>query len=237
MLEEHRYDFQLSIFHDQDPEPAYSRLAGSQGVDGLILYSPRLADQQIKKMEETTLPFVFCGRNPNLPEASFVDVDNVKLGYEGTAKLIEAGHSRIAFVHLSLAYQSYLERYQGYQKALGEYGLKEELLLLEGLDPQAAMIKSIKGGSTAFFLAHAGFAPLVYEAAKLTRRQIPAELSLIAADDLPLAPYLVPALSSFQIPHRELGKRAAEILMAKILGKEEERQVILPHTYIRRGSI
>ena len=234
----HGYNFMLSISADSGSHASYQNIAQSSQVDGLILYSPELADLSIRSLEGTNLKFILCGKNPHLSQASSVDVDNIALGYEATAKFITRGHSKIAFVHASLEYQSYLERYRGYRKALEEAGLREELLLLGKNASSEAIVESISRGTTAFFLAHAAASPHVYEAAKKCGKKIPEDVSLLAADDLPVAPFLTPPLSCFRLPHRMLGECAAKNLLAKISGERQgEIQELLDFAYVERGSV
>lgn len=239
VLSDRGYNFLLSIFRDQDPTPAYQSIVRSSQVDGLILYSPKVSDRTIKSLETTDLEFILCGKNPHLPRASYVDLDNTALAYEATSKLIEKGHNRIAFVHSSLEYQSYLERYWGYRKALQENYLEEQLLLLAEFPPQKAIVESIQNkGTTAFLVACASAAPLVYEAAKHCELKIPEELSLIALDDLAMAPYLDPPLTCYRIPHRQLGKLSAQYLIERIQGERKGKiQELLEYEYVARGSV
>lgn len=239
VLSANGYNFHLSIFHDQDTMPAYENIIRSSQVDGLILYSPKIADLRIKNLETTSMPFILCGKNPHLPQGSYVDIDNFALAYDATLKLINSGHTRIEFVHVSLEYQSYLERYHGYEKALQEHGLEPQLLLLQDLDPLEAIVESIQDkGTTAFLMADATVSTLVYEAAKLCGKGIPEALSLIALDDLPIAPYLDPPLTCYRIPHRQLGKCAAHYLLERILGEREDAiRKLLDFEYVKRRSV
>jgi LacI family transcriptional regulator len=75
-----QYDYTLSLFllHTQDEEQKlYPRVARKGLLDGVIVQVGEMGDDFVCKMAQADIPFVVAGRPVNVPEVSYVDVDNV----------------------------------------------------------------------------------------------------------------------------------------------------------------
>jgi len=66
--------------------------------------------------------------------------------------------------------------------------------------------------------------------------RVPEELSVVGFDDLSIAPFLAPPLTTIRQPGAEMGRRAAEILMELLEGKEREAQIAVPGELVIRES-
>jgi len=155
----------------------------------------------------------------------WIGIDNVKGGYEATRYLLSLGYRRIAHIAGPAGYLCTNERYEGYCQALREAGLDVD----PGLFWQGDF--SVPGGRTcaqqifarpreewpdAIFTANDQTAFGVMDVAGEHGLRIPDDFSLIGFDDMPIAPFTTPGLTTIRQPHREMGVLACELLLSSI---------------------
>jgi LacI family transcriptional regulator, galactose operon repressor len=182
-------------------------------------------------------------RVPGL-KASFVSPENRDGARKATAHLIAAGHRRIAFVGGVESMSTRDERLAGYKAAIEEHGLS--------FDPSLVIESAINysgGGSAVAQLLHRA-APAT---AALCFNDVVAigllrglsaegvvagkEFSVIGFDDIEEARYAFPALTSVAVNGRNLGARAAQLLMRQLASGDFEPETVLsPTTLIVRAS-
>jgi LacI family transcriptional regulator len=90
---------------------------------------------------------------------------------------------------------------------------------------------------TAVFVASDVVAFGALEALREAGVRVPGEMAVVGFDDVPMAAYVTPPLTSLHLPARELGQAAADILLKLIAGKEvKERTVLLDTNLVLRAS-
>jgi LacI family transcriptional regulator len=83
---QHDYTLSLFLLNTQDEErKLYPRLARRGLVDGVVIQVSHIEDELISRMAQSDVPFVVAGRPAGVPEASFVDVDNVSGAYSAVS--------------------------------------------------------------------------------------------------------------------------------------------------------
>jgi LacI family transcriptional regulator len=151
----------------------------------------------------------------------WVGPDNRIGAYEATRHLIALGHRRIAHIQGPALYQCSYDRSRGYQQALEEAGMPLESALITPGDfttpggfAAAERLLSAADRPTAIFAANDQMAYGVLEAARIHGIRVPEKLAVIGFDDIvPLAP-VRPALTTVRQPFQEMGRQAAETLLA-----------------------
>ena len=141
---------------------------------------------------------------------------------EHVAKL---GHERIAMIIGPQTYRSAIERLGGFSDALEERGLKlrpeyiaQGAYTFESGAACAELLLSRTPRPTAIFAGNDETAAGVYRTAYLRGLKIPDDLTVIGFDDSPLASRLCPSLTTMRQPIRDMGRVAAEKVIAKIGG-------------------
>jgi LacI family transcriptional regulator len=176
--------------------------------------------------------------------ASVVSPENKEGARKATAHLLAAGHTRIAFVGGLRSMVVRDERLAGYSLALREAGAPfEESLVIE------TMTNYSGGGAAAPHLLNLhepATAALCYNdvvAIGLVRAFTEAGISVgkdfavIGFDDIEEAKYILPALSSVAVNGRNLGSRAAQLLMRQLASGDFEPETVLsPTTLVIRAS-
>ncbi|SQK92726.1 Rbs repressor [Haemophilus influenzae] len=166
-------------------------------------------------------------------------------GYLATKALIDAGHRKIGIITGNLKKSVAQNRLQGYKNALSEakialnpHWIVESHFDFEGgvLGIQSLLTQSSR--PTAVFCCSDTIAVGAYQAIQQQGLRIPQDLSIMGYDDIELARYLSPSLSTICQPKAELGKLAVEALLQRIKNPNQNyRTLVLEPTCILRESI
>lgn len=191
-------------------------------VDGVVYAAPsNIDDQDIQaicsKITETKTPFVAVDRILNFPSAKSIINDNIHGGYIATKHLLELGHRRIGCLTGPLCNQVSEDRLRGYQKALQEFGVPYDPVLIRegnfavscGYDSLAYMRGK---GATALFCFNDMMALGVYRAIRDYKLRLPDSISLVGYDDIYIADLLEPPLTTVSQPAFEIGASAIRAL-------------------------
>lgn len=114
--------FLFNTNEDKEMEREAIRTAIHKNVDGIIICPTQVDGENIRLLKDSGIPFVEIGRHSGETETGYVVCDDVKGGYLAAKYLLENGHRRILFLNGPSYISSARERYEGYCRALGEYG-------------------------------------------------------------------------------------------------------------------
>jgi LacI family transcriptional regulator len=224
------------------PEGTYDRLLRSQHADGLIVSGPRLDDPSLLELVGEGFPIVLQGSMPGLDVPS-VDVDNVAGARGAVEHLISLGHRRIACVtNARLTYTSARERLQGYRAAIEAAGIAyDDELVAEGAfdaaSGEGATAELLRRTTfTAMFIASDVLTLGAYGALREANRRVPDDVSIVGFDDIPLAAYFDPPLTTVRLPAFELGQAAGRALVDRIADRAVPQRTLLPTELIVRAS-
>jgi LacI family transcriptional regulator len=179
-------------------------------------------------------------------EIDSLTIDNCRGAKAMVKHLIRLGHQRIAIIKGAPRNYDAAERLRGYRLALREAGLKPERALeVEGGFTEAGgyaaalQIMELNPRPTAVFAANDSMAIGALSALRESGVQVPEEMAVAGFDDIPLARYMDPPLSSVHVPICELGSRAVEILLHGITHKNDHarrRERVSTKLVIRRST-
>jgi len=253
VAQQHSYGVVLSHSdNDFEKEALYLRNYIKNRIDGLIIdlssdIPPYPNLKYLQEMENRNIPFVMIDKHLEGPNYNYVHLDDENGLYLATKYLINLGHRRIA--HLGSKETKIGDnRWRGYQRALLESGIPydEELVpsknrnlpLEEWISKVVDKFQSSKKGMpTAITCYNDHFAMRVMRKVKERGLKIPEDISIIGFDDDYLAKELDPPLTTVLHPSYEMGKKAAEILIDKIEGKESRpQQITFPARLVKRAS-
>lgn len=211
-------------------------------VDGLLLMCTETHLQQNEKLQ-FNVPTVIMDWWPNL-SADKIFEDSELGGYLATNMLIEQGHRHIGIITGNLQKPLALNRLNGYQKALRENGLTinpdwivESQFDFDGGIAGMEKLLAQSRRPTAVFACSDTIAIGVYQAAWKHGLRIPEDISVIGYDDITLARYLSPPLTTVHQPKAELGKIAVETLLERIKNPQKSHRTLLlkPHIVTRHS--
>ncbi|MFL6672849.1 MAG: LacI family DNA-binding transcriptional regulator [Massilia sp.] len=146
-------------------------------------------------------------------------------GFAATMHLIEAGHRRIGFINGELWIEAASERLKGYRQALSTADIPFDPALVREGDWQvssgfehALALLSQPDAPTALACANDLMALGALDAARKLKLEVPRELSIVGYDDQDIARYTQPPLTTVLLPDHEMGRWAAETLIAEARG-------------------
>lgn len=187
----------------------------------------QLDEEQHDQLRARGIPFVVFDPTTELPDdVPFVGATNWAGGRSATRHLIELGHRRIAMIGGPRDILCCRARLDGYRAALDASGLpvRPGMVVHTGLnlaDGRSAALDLLARPDrpTAIFACNDQQALGVYQAARERGLRIPADLSVVGFDDLPLAALLDPPLTTVHQPLVEMAVTATELALA--LGRGE----------------
>jgi len=241
------YYLMIGSVEPEDDERGYLRLMLERRVEGLLLARPSvpLPVSDLEPVVNAGVPVVSVGSS-QMP-GIVVDVDNRQGGYDATRHLIEHGHRTIATIIGPAEWPSTAARLEGYRKALDESGIAYDASLVVqatewGLESgrEAASQLAARGLPFTALFAHSDLIALgAMRELRLMGRKIPQDISIVGYDDLPVAAYLEPPLTTVHQPMEELGALAATLLLDQLIGDgTESAQVrLLPARLVSRDSV
>jgi len=193
--------------------------------DGLMLIIPRLDVPIIEEIRRRDVPFILVGDSREGEGLASVDCDNVAGSREIVHYLIQQGHRRIACLLGNAELPSTAERHQGYWLALTEAGIPYDAsLALPGEYWETSGYENAlkvldwpeEKRPTALFCGNDRIAIGAYQALEERGARVPEAMSVVGFDDILGVQALRPGLTTMRHPIREVGERAAEMLLALI---------------------
>ena len=242
--QEHRRFLMISSSH-RNPNEFRAALSGlDKRVDGLLVMSTELAYDDLRDELLENVPVVFVNTRVDSPECDVINFDNEAGGRAAATHLIEVGHRRIAVVKGPEEAHDSQARFQGYRSALKAHGIPYDEALVfpgdythqAGFDAVSRLL-ALPERPTALFAFNDYSALGALRAANEAGLAVPDDLALVGFDDIPLARFTSPPLTSVRVPLRELGERAIHRLIARINGEDgPPEQVMLPVEVVPRAS-
>lgn len=230
---------------DEERERAYIEMLVRQRVDGVIINSSAKNTSYTLKLKDLNVPYVLIDRNLPHANGGKVFCDNSQGGFLGMQHLLELGHRRIGVVAAPESQEPIIRRLLGISEALAQYGVPEDpdrvvtgdvQLFDMGYDA-AKRLLSRKPRPTAIFALTDVTAIGVLHAAAELGLKVPEDLSVVGYDDLPVASYTIPPLTTVAQPIVEMGETAVEMLFRQIESPDQpaEKAVLSTH-FVLRGT-
>jgi len=205
------------------------RALRGQQFDGIIMVGNDIDDPFLPLLLKEKLPLVRVGSHPYFRQLSWVDGTNLEGAHDAVAHLIALGHQRIATITGPLQDGGALGRRDGYKQALLEAGIAvkpeyicegdwsqesgyREMLRLLDCEPRPTALFAVND-MTAIGAMHA-----------LSERglRIPEDMAVVGFDDLSLAAFTNPPLTTVYSPRYKIGVAAADLLIDHIEQKQEK---------------
>lgn len=230
--------------NDLEKESLYIDVLTKKQVDGMIFVATGEQGDSVEKLLKMALPVVVMDRDfPGL-EMDLVRADNRQGGFLATQHLIALGHTRIHCIAGPSNLTPSAQRVTGYRQAMQAAGLPVEPGAVSHGDfhPQSgweAARRALAGPNppSAIFACNDLMAMGVLRAAAGLGRRVPHDLAVVGYDDIDLASYTIPPLTTIQQPTAEMGRAALQFLLARIHDKQAPaQQTRLPVSLVVRGS-
>ena len=225
-------------------EDVYLRLFLAKRVDGVILTKApgRMPTELQRAFAKAGVPVVLLARTVSGFVTDAVELDDKGAAYEGVTHLLRLGYRRIAFVGGLHGASTSRKRLEGYRAALRDAHVPlEPSLVTEGdfrvESGYRAGLDVLKSRPDAVFIANYLMTVGFMEALRQYRMRCPEDVALVTCDDYPWMDSFSPRLTTIDLPKRELGAAAAQLLVERIeKGKGRARTIKLKNALRVRES-
>src|SRR5712691_6757471 len=240
---QHGYFAVLAMLTAEMEPGFYDRILRSRHFDGLVMLSSDIDDPILPLLIKDGGPLVLIGRHPYFLNVASVDVENREGAHDAVAYLIDLGHRRLGLINGQLQMEAAQARRDGYKQALLEAGIAIDAeLMVDGFYSEVAAYQATLSlldrpqPPTAIFASSDSMAIGALHAVRYRGLSVPDDIALIGYDDLPLAAYATPALTSVHQPISQMGAHAVRLLVEQISGKGPATSVRLPARLVVRES-
>ncbi|HBC3951560.1 TPA: substrate-binding domain-containing protein [Vibrio parahaemolyticus] len=215
-------------------------------VDGLILMCSSLEGERIDVFERyPDIPVVVMDWGPMLFTSDKIQDNSLRGGYLAAKYLIDCGHTEIGCITGPLIKHQAQMRYEGYKRAMNEADLEFNANWIIESDFECeggyqAFKKMAERGKlpSSIFVSNDMMAMGVINAANELGIKVPDDLSIIGYDDIHIAKFMSPSLTTIHQPKYRLGQAAVETLVRRLDDKSNEAQVVqLEPTLVVRNSV
>jgi LacI family transcriptional regulator len=201
-------------------------------------------DERKQRLAEYRLPVVYLDRAPSF-EADMVISDNLKGAEEAVRHLVSLGHRNIAFLGTTLEVSTHRDRHQGYRNGLQAAGItvpegyeaRVPPTLADGVSGVQRLL-DLSPRPTAVFIASNKLTIGAMAGIHDRGLRCPQDISVIGYDDYEWEEAFRPRLTAVAQPSYLIGQRAAELLIARVLGQKPAgyEQVVVPSKLVIRES-
>jgi LacI family transcriptional regulator len=208
-----------------DREARYLRLLEEQRVQGILITPATRSIRHLQTLRDRGTLVVLLDRRSADGDLCSVSVDHAHGGELAARHLFELGHRRIAFINGPLHLSQCAERRRGMRRAARAAGLDPDESITEyTIDPITSLeqaerhvdaLLAIDDRPTAVACVNDQIAFTVLRALAQRRVRVPRDISVVGYDDVEFAAMLTPALTSIRQPKYEVGRAAAQLLIAE----------------------
>jgi LacI family transcriptional regulator len=214
-------------------------------LDGILFTTATEDSAAVRVLHAQAIPLVLAVRSVPIKEIDVVESDNVMGAKEAILHLLELGHRRIGFILGPTNTSTSLQRFEGASAALAENGLEpDSKLCVWGPYSHETGYSGLlhhwnsDQRPTAIFCGNDVIALGVLDAARKHGIEVPAKLSVVGFDDIPIAGWSAIQLTTVRVGIGELALIAARRMLERIQSPNEPsgRRDVLPTSLIRRAT-
>lgn len=230
---------------DTQRELFYVDVLSKKQVDGIIFVAAGDQADSLDFLLRRNMPVVMIDRDVPNVEVDAVLTDHQLGGFLATRHLLDLGHNRIACIAGPSSITPSAERITGYRNALEEAGIPydENLIIRGDYHAQSGMeithsVLKMNPRPTAIFALNDLMALGALRAAAEVDCSVPDDLAVVGYDDLEIARFTNPPLTTISQPKKAIGAQAINLLVDRISNKSRppSRLVLPPELVVRRST-
>jgi LacI family transcriptional regulator len=240
----HRMDLMLATMPvDQHYYPIeVPRIVTNRTCDGLIVVGAHLS-RATAEILRSAPPAVLVDAYSEDDSFDSVATDNVGGARTAVEHLVSRGHVNIAILATEpTAFPSMLQRRRGYEQVVAEAGLAPRYIDCPYWPPEEAAFAGIEylqknPATTAIFCANDAVAVALLQAARQAGIAVPGRLSIVGFDDIDLAGFVSPGLTTMAVDKVGMGRIAVTLLSHRLeVGQDSVTQTLVRPTLVLRES-
>lgn len=232
--------------NDPTKELLYTNVLENRQVDGMIFVATGGNHDALSNIVRNGLPLVVVDRDLGSLGLDAVTTNNHQGGMLATRHLIELGHQIIGCIAGPSDLTPSAERVTGYCDAVKEANLEVKNTLLlrgdfhvpSGLEAAIRLLQQ-DPRPTALFVCNDLMAIGALHAAAQLGLRVPDDVAIVGFDDIELASYTIPPLSTVCQPKQEIGQMAIELMLARMASPSlpPQHKILPPQLVIRESSM
>jgi len=210
----------------------------------------QVGDEMLKNIARQGIPAVTIGRPVKIGQTDSVTADHWQGAFDVVTHLVSLGHKRIGFIGIAPEDRHSLRRYEGYAAALKQAGIPITDAYIvgppnapafatqeDGFDGMVRLAR-LKRPPTAVFARNDFAAIGALRAAHTLGLGVPQDIAIVGFDNIPLAAFTTPPLTTVEQPIAEQGAAAARLLLDRIEGRYAgaAKKVTMPCKLVVRES-
>lgn len=235
----HDYILKYSFYAQELEGDVFNNAIDSNEIRGIVVLG-RFSEERMRTITDAQKNVVYVGLNCSSCKHDTVFCDGYEAGLLAMDTLFQYGHSKIAY----FGELSKENRYQSYCRALENKSIKldrkyvvDAKQTLDGGYCAAQTLITRAVPFTAVFCANDATAMGAIKALREHGHRVPEDISVISIDDVEMAGYFTPMLTTVHIPISELGKQTAKTLIDRIeYGHTLPVKLELPFSLAKRDS-
>jgi len=239
---QHNYEIlTTSTVHDSKRVALSVRRMIERRVEGVAIVTFGMEEALFDDLKSRKIPLVFIDVGPQLPRVSNIKIDYLHGIRQAVQHLAALGHKSIAFISGPLTLKSAVARQRAFLQSMQEISLPvDEKHLIEGNHTLEGGMDALKKilelpkRPTAVICSNDMTAIGVMREGYEAGLQIPRDLSLVGFDDIRLAQFVIPPLTTIRMSQTEIARMAFNALLAEV-----QRQIPSPNgsEYVLRTSL
>lgn len=229
--------------HSQSPK-SYLQFAREHNLAGIIVSGITTDTEYYKELLNSQIPCVLIDLIADNIRVGCVTTDNYEASREVVSYLYKMGHRNIAFLNGKEKASVSMVRYSGFLDEMRELGLNLSLdYVLNGQYSEEIAYREVEKflplhpEITALFCASDLMAIGAMRAAKDLDIAVPEKLSIVGFDNIPIAGYTSPALTTIEQDFYQMGYEAARMLYSIVQGKDIPHSKKISYKFIERSSV
>lgn len=239
------YDLLIHTTEDAQSFKASRRALGMHNTDGLIVFTNSVDQEALEQFKQGGFPIVLLHQTPPQSlDIPVVTIENKSGAQNLVDHLIEVHNCRrIVFLQGPEGHEDSEWRERGYRDSLELHNIPfDETLVLGGEFDETAAASAIGQlivdgvDFDAVFCGDDDAAIGVYAALQRAGRLIPDDVAVVGFDDVPLARFLSPPLTTVRAPTERVGAGAVSQLVRLMRGERAEALILLPTELVIRRS-
>lgn len=218
-----RHGFNLLITYIDEGHNISEQLSGilHGGSGGMILLATEMSSKDLEPFTSAGIPLVVLDSYFEEITTDTVVINNMQGAFMATQYLWQMGHKEIGYLKSSVPINNFIERKDGFKKALkackvpynAEYIFPLNASIETAYSDMKAHLKANKKLPTAFFADNDIIALGAMRALKEAGYRIPEDVSVIGFDDIPMCEIVDPPLTTVKVPKRDIGQIAIRRLV------------------------
>ena len=233
------------LYEDDDLEDQIYDL-NTSSFAGIIVLATEMEEATLKQFSGMTIPSVFLDAYFEKPEYNFILINNVQGAFMATAHLIRRRRTQPGYLRSSYSISNFEQRADGFYKAIRAAGLPTSQSPVLRLTPSQEgayedmkqLLLSGEKPADCYFADNDLIAIGAMQALKDAGYRLPEDIAVIGFDDIPACEYMVPPLSTINVPKAFMGEVAANRVIQLIENKTDQPLKIEINTrLIRRKSV